>query len=394
MGLLKRLLDRFRKDYDDYDEEEWEEEESPREIDFNNREQRNDYVRNCLEKMGEATKELENLNFEYNMVTSYLKDMEEIEALPPEESEQLKDCAKRVSLLQERKTDFMGRPHRITDEKYRMVERMEDQMDEAFEKINDAENYQELIRKDLSRLEGEKHAYLYRKNEVMRLISDTKGMAIICVTALGLCVLLLLFLQFFLEMDTQLGYLLTAGVAAVVITMIYVKHMDARRELKRVETGINKIILLQNKVKIRYVNNTNLLEYLYMKYGVSSGKELTEMWENYKLEKEERERFRRAELDLDYNEQELLQMLKCYQIQDPAIWLHQTEAILEPKEMVEIRHNLIIRRQSLRRRMDYNKEVVAGTSQKDIKALVEKYPKYAKEIMQTVEEYEKKFNAK
>jgi len=393
MGFIKRLLDRFRRDYDEYDEEEWEEEESPREIDFNNREQRNAYVKNCLEKMAEATKELENLNFEYNMVTSYLKDMEEIEALPPEESEQLKDCARRVSLLQERKTDFMGRPHRITDEKYRMVERMEDQMDEAFEKLTDAENYQELIRKDLNRLEGEKHAYLYRKNEVMRIISDTKGMAIICVTALGLCVLLLLFLQFFLEMDTQLGYLLTAGAAAIVITMIYVKHMDARRELKRVETGINKIILLQNKVKIRYVNNTNLLEYLYMKYGVSSAKELTQMWENYKLEKEEREKFRRAELDLDYNEQELLQMLKCYQIQDPAIWLHQTEAILEPKEMVEIRHNLIIRRQSLRRRMDYNKEVVAGTSQKDIKALVERYPKYAKEIMKTVEEYEKKFNA-
>ena len=394
MGFIKRLLEKFRKDYDEYDEEEWEEEESSREIDFNNREQRNDYVRNCLEKMAEATKELENLNFEYNMVTSYLKDMEEIEALPPEESEQLKDCARRVALLQERKTDFMGRPHRITDEKYRMVERMEDQMEEAFEKITEAENYQELIRKDLSRLEGEKHAYLYRKSEVMRLISDTKGMAVICVTALGLCALLLLFLQFFLEMDTQLGYLATAGAAAIAITMIYVKHMDARRELKRVETGINKIILLQNKVKIRYVNYTNLLEYLYMKYGVSSAKELTEMWGNYKIEKEEREKFRRAELDLDYNEQELLQILKCYQIQDPAIWLHQTEAILEPREMVEIRHNLIIRRQSLRRRMDYNKEVVAGTSQRDIKALVEKYPKYAKEIMKTVEEYEQKFNAK
>ncbi len=394
MGFIKKLLDRFRRNYDEYDEEEWEEEQAPQEIDFNNRDQRNDFVRNCLEKMAEATKELENLNFEYNMVTSYLKDMEEIEALPPEESEQLKDCAKRVSLLQERKTDFMGRPHRITDEKYRMVERMEDQIEEGYQKITDAENYQELIRKDLTRLEGEKHAYLYRKSEVMRLISDTKGMAIICVTALGLCVLLLLFLQFFLEMDTQLGYLLTAGAVAIGITLIYVRHMDARRELKRVETGINRIILLQNKVKIRYVNNTNLLEYLYMKYGVSSARELMQLWENYKLEKEERENFRRAELDLDYNEQELLQMLKCYQIQDPAIWLHQTEAILEPREMVEIRHNLIIRRQSLRRRMDYNKEVVAGTSQRDIKALVERYPKYAKEIMATVEEYEKKFNAK
>ena len=59
--------------------------------------------------------------------------------------------------------------------------------------------------------------------------------------------------------------------------------------------------------------------------------------------------------------------------------------------MVEIRHNLIVRRQSLRRRMDYNKEIVAGSSQKDIKELVEQYPQYAKEIMATVDEYEKKY---
>lgn len=102
MGFIKRLLNRFRRDYDEYDEEEWEE-ESSREIDFDNKEQRSDYVKNCLEKIADATKELENLNFEYNMVTSYLKDMEEIEALPPEESEQLKDCAKRVSLYKREK---------------------------------------------------------------------------------------------------------------------------------------------------------------------------------------------------------------------------------------------------------------------------------------------------
>ncbi|MCD7725611.1 MAG: hypothetical protein LUI12_08720, partial [Clostridiales bacterium] len=202
---------------------------------------------------------------------------------------------------------------------------------------------------------------------------------------------LLLLLQFFLEMDTKLGYLLTAAAAAFAITAIYVKHMDAKRELRRVENGINKIILLQNKVKIRYVNNTNLLDYYYLKYGVSSAKELDDMWHNYLLEKDEREKYQKAELDLDYSQQELLQILKRYQIKDPAVWLHQTEAILDHKEMVEIRHNLIIRRQSLRRRMDYNKDMVAGASQKEIKELVEKYPQYAKEVMATVDEYEKKF---
>ena len=393
MGWFKDLTARLfrRNEEDDYDEE-WGDDEVVYQVDYHNKEQRDDYVRNCLERIGDATRELENLTFEYDMVTSYLKDMEEIEALPPEESELLKECAKRVSLLQDSKADFMERPHRITDEKYQQIERIVDEVEEGYQKLTDTEEYQELIRQDLSRLDGERHAYMYRKNEVTRIISDTRGMAVICVVALGLCVLLLLLLQFFLDMDTKAGYLVTAAAAALAITLIYVKHVDARKELHRVETGINKIILLQNKVKIRYVNNTNLLDYLYLKYGVSSAQELMDLWENYKIEKEEREKFRKAELDLDYNEQELLQMLKRYQIKDPAIWLHQTEAILDPKEMVEIRHNLIIRRQSLRRRMDYNKEVVAAGSQKEIKELVEQYPQYAKEIMATVEEYEKKFS--
>lgn len=392
MGFIKNLLARFRKNEDDefYDES-WDDEEEVRQIDYNNKEQREDYVKNCLEKMADATRELENLNFEYDMVTSYLKDMEEIEALPPEESEQLKDCAKRVALLQDSKADFMGRPRRMTDEQFRQMERVADEVQEGYDKLTEAENYQNLIKQDLSRLDGERHAYLYRKNELMGVIADTRGMALICVTALGLCIVLLLLLQFFLEMDTKLGYLLTAAVAAFAITAVYVKHVDAKRELRRVENGINRLILLQNKVKIRYVNNTNLLDYLYLKYNVSSAKELDEMWQNYLLEKDEREKYRKAELDLDYNQQELLQILKRYQIKDPAIWLHQTEAILDHKEMVEIRHNLIIRRQSLRRRMDYNKDVVAGSSQKEIKELVEKYPQYAKEIMATVDEYEKKF---
>lgn len=390
MGWFQNFVSKFIGRDDDF-EEEWEEEEVAHQIDYHNKEQRDDYVRNCLERMADATKELENLTFEYDMVTSYLRDMEEIEALPPEESEQLQECAKRVALLQDSKTNFMERPHRITDEQYQHIDRIVDEVEEGYKKLTETEEYQDLIKQDLSRLDGEKHAYLYRKNEMMNVIADTRGMAIICVVALGLCVALLLLLQFFLDMDTKAGYLVTAAAAALAITIIYVKHLDARRELHRVETGINKIILLQNKVKIRYVNNTNLLDYLYLKYGVSSAQELTDMWENYKIEKAEREKFRKAELDLDYNQQELLQMLKRYQVKDPAVWLHQTEAILDPKEMVEIRHNLIIRRQSLRRRMDYNKEVVAGGSQKEIRELVEEYPQYAKEIMATVEEYEKKF---
>lgn len=393
MNIFKKIFKRWSKGFEEeeYEETDWEgeDEEEKKEIDFDNKEVREAYVKNCLEKMAEATKELDNLTFEYNMVTSYLKDMEEIEALPEEEAEELKSTAKKVELLQNSRDDYVGRKRRMSDDRFRQIERMLDEIEEGCAKIKEAEEYRELVKKDLSRLEGEKHAYLYRKNELMGAIADTKGMAIICVTALGLCFTLLLVLQFLLEMDTKVGYLLTAAVAAFAITLIYVKHMEAKRDLKRVELSINKIILLQNKVKIRYVNNKNLLDYLYLKYDVSSAEELEKAWNLYFQEKEEREKCKRAELDLDYNQQELIRILRRYQIQDPAIWLHQTEAILDHKEMVEIRHGLIIRRQSLRRRMDYNKEVVAKNSQKEIMDLVHRYPKYAKEIIAAVEKYEK-----
>ncbi len=336
--------------------------------------QRQEYVRNCLDQMGEAAKELESLSFEYNMVTSYLRDMEEIEALPENERAELNAAAQKIQDLEERQDVYLKKKNRMSDEKYHQMERMEEEAEEGCRKLAEAEDYQNRIRQDMSRLDGEKHAYYYRRGELRGAIADAKGMAVICSMALVVCFVILFTLQYVLDMDTRLGFLLTAGLAALVIMALYLKYTDSVRELKRVEKGINRIIMLQNRVKIRYVNNTNLLDYLYMKYHVSSGKELTGLWEKYKVEKEERRRYR------EDCHQELLNILKCYQVKDPAIWLHQTAAILDNKEMVEIRHNLIIRRQSLRRRMDYNKEMIINKAENDIKELAEKYPQYAGEL--------------
>ncbi len=129
-----------------------------------------------------------------------------------------------------------------------------------------------------------------------------------------------------------------------------------------------------------------------MKYNVASASELGKTWQQYQVEKAERHSYEQAERELDQCQKELLHALRRYQIKDPMIWLHQTAAILDRKEMVEIRHNLIIRRQSLRRRMDYNKEVIAGKAQAEIKDLAESYPEYAKEILDIVGQYEEDFS--
>ena len=389
MGLFENLFNWKRRDDEpEYEIEDWNEIVYDRDdLQINDKKQRKEYVQGCLEQIAEASRELEELEFEYNMVTSYLKDMEEIEALPEEEREILCECAKKIDALEEQQSGFRERKNRLDDGKFRQMQRLEEEVQEGLEKLTEAEHYQDLIKRDLRRLDGEKQAYTFRKNELRHVIADTRSMTIVCSVAVIACILLLLLLQFTLQLDTKIGYLLAAGIGAVAITLIYIKHMEAKRELEQVENGISRIIRLQNTVKIRYVNNTHLLDYLYMKYDVSSAGELGKSWQRYQDEKEERHSYQQAERELDQYQKELLHTLRRYQVKDPMIWLHQTRAILDKKEMVEIRHNLIIRRQSLRRRMDYNKEVIAGKAQAEIKDLAEKYPRYAKEILNIVDQY-------
>ena len=79
------------------------------------------------------------------------------------------------------------------------------------EKLTKAEEYQELIKRDLRKLDGEKQAYLFRKRELQRMIEDTRSMAIVCTAAVILCILILLALQFGLQMNTKIGYLAAAA---------------------------------------------------------------------------------------------------------------------------------------------------------------------------------------
>ena len=392
MGLLQRIYN-WKRDYEEaYEVEEWNEIVYDRDdLQVHNRKQREEYVRGCLEQIAEASREVENLQHEYQVVTSHLKNIEEIEALPENESRLLMECAKRIDTLERQQSGYKERKNRMTDEKFYQMECMEEEVQEAYEKLEKAEEYQNLIKRDLRRLDSERQAYGFRKIELRHLMKDTRSMTIVCATAVIFCLLLLLVLQYAFSFDVKIGYLAAGGIGALAITVIFLKYNDAVRELSQVESGISRLIRLQNTVKIRYVNNTHLLDYLYMKYNVKSAQALGRDYKQYLEEKDERHNYKRAEIELDSTQQELLHILRRYQVKDPMIWLYQTQALLDKKEMIEIRHNLIIRRQSLRRRMDYNKEVIAGKAKAEVKDLVENYPKYAKEILGIVAEYDKDF---
>ena len=244
MGLFKKLFHRKKNRQEpELISGDWNEVTYDRQdYQIDNREQRQEYVKGCMEQIAEASKELENLQFEYNMVTSYLKDIEEIEALSEEDAAELKDCARKIDNLERQQTGYEERKNRMDEETFRELERMEDEFEEGYEKLTEAEEYQDLVKRDLRKLDGERQAYYYRRSELRRIIADTKSMTIVCTVAVILCILILFVLQFGFRMDTKLGYLAAAAVGAIAITIIFIKHNDSIKELSQpAEHGKNPV---------------------------------------------------------------------------------------------------------------------------------------------------------
>ena len=92
---------------------------------------------------------------------------------------------------------------------------------------------------------------------------------------------------------------------------------------------------------------------------------------------------------MDYYQKQLVEKLSQYRVSDPQRWVHQVSALLDKREMVEIRHELILRRQSLRKHLEYNTDV-AQSARNEIMEVVNLYPIYAREILDMVEHFEAK----
>lgn len=358
-------------------------------INIHNKQEREQYIRSVLEQIADAERELHHLEYEYNLVTSHLTDIEELERLPETMQLDIREMAEKLCTIEETQTVYKRKKNRISEEDFSKIEQVEGDVEDGIRKLKEAEDYQKLVKSDMRRLNGERHAYEYRQEELDRELKNASGMAAICFGALVVCLIILFILQVTLRLDMKIGYVISIALAAVVILKLFIKHGDAGREIVRVEKDINRLILLQNTVKIRYVNNKNLLDYLCLKFHVKRAADLQTLWDKYTEEKQEREKMEQASNDYVYYQKEFLKLLRRARIKDTSVWLHQARAIIEGQEMMRLRQELFGRRKALRERLDYNREL-AKTAQTEVTQISRKYPRYKDEILGLIAEYEQR----
>lgn len=317
-------------------------------------EERAGFVKNCCDMINEAKRQQYEAKKEYEVVTSYLADIQKIDLLPERSKKSIDDMARKLVALNQERQKMQKIVPKITMSQRLALEPYEDTILDEIRKMEEQENYLQVINSDIRYLESEKASLDFELQEVMD--RDETGKKVFKIAGFFIISFLvfLFILQETAQKNVQLPYVFTIAFGILVIAYFYFSNRKNQYELKVAELKMNRAILLLNKVKIKYVNCTNLLDYLYEKFHVRNAQELHYHWQEYMRIVEEERRFKKTAESIDFYTEEIIRELKKNGVADAAIWGYQIEALVDPKEMVEVRHRLNVRRQKLRQRIDYN----------------------------------------
>lgn len=347
MGLVSGLFGKFLKNRRTINEDEYEEF-----ADSDSQMSSEQQVINCCERIMDLVRDLKKEKSEYDILTGYLKDAEILSSLPGEDKEDIRATAKSISSLDKTKDKYRMQSAQISDDRIAEFEPLEKELPDRINTLKSNEAYQSVVKRDMQYLEGEKHSWAIEIHDISGQQSMlNKALYLILVLFIGWMVICAVLTAEY-RIDMNFAAIAVSAVIAVVIMLIYVRIQNNQRKLKQAEANINRAIVLLNQMKAKYVNITNAVNYAYDKFNVKSSYELNYLWEQYTLAVRERQAYERANEDLDYYHRVLMRELSAYHLYDKSIWIYNIAALIDDKEMVEVKHKFFERRQKSRSRIE------------------------------------------
>ena len=348
---------------------------------------RTQYIKTQCEQIIESSQYVENTRREYESVTKLLKDIQIIDNLEPEERKKVSDIAEETFNLDRERNVTKKKQSRLPSNKFNYYLEHEEDLVEALKKMQNDEQYFQMVKKDLSMLEAEKVSLKGDIEDSIHTQGNLRKLSIVFLV-LAMMVLAVLIVQA-INFPEDSNYLFTIilFIVAVFVVVVFLANRKALYTIKISEKKLNRAIVIQNKVKIKYINIVNSIEYQYAKYGVHNSYEFSNNYQMFLEDKKDREIFQRTTGRLGATSDELTKCLSGFGLYDADVWQNQLEALFNPKEMVEVRHSLNARRQKLREQMDYNVTRI-DEAKKNVTAYIKKNPQYADEIMAIVDSYD------
>lgn len=391
--MTMKLFSRFRKKKEnnakleaDFIAEEFLEGKQDESIQPVNREDCQEFIRTNCETILEMKRLKEESKTEYSAVTDYLSDIQLITNADAKQAATIENTSRQIVNLNKEIEKYRGRDGRLTPSQYQKMEKYADEIPKEIKKLEENEDYFRKIKSDLRYLEEEKERIrnrqrnLYAQQKYLKRISIIIGVLMVCLFGVFIG------LSIAFRTDMTIPYLVTIALVAVGMLYIFLEGRKNKSGMKKNQKEKARAITLTNKVKIKYINTSNLLDYLYQKFQVENADMLRYQHEEYLKAKQAERMFRDNTEKLEDYQQKLSICMKKLGVRDCDIWAFQAEALVDPKEMVELRHQLNVRRQKLRVQMD-QQDKMQQKCFKDVQELLEKQPEYKEHLIRIMEEY-------
>ena len=314
----------------------------------------------------------EQTKYEYDEVTKYLSDIKLLEAMSEANRALVTDAARMIIGLDDERINYQNGKSRVSHEQYRNMEMYEKEIPRKIRELEKQEEYLGLIKDDMRNLEGEKGSISFNREQA----SDKRDF-LVKLTYGVIFIVLLLFIILIVLMDRTgkdftIPFFLTGLAGAGYAAYFIYEHKRCGTEIKKCDHMLNRANILLNKVKIKFVNTTNALDYAYEKYGVNSACEMKNIWNNYKYEKEEENRYRKNSQLLAGYEDNLEKLLNRLGFSKAEAWVSQPELLINRGDLADFKDAISNRRNKLRAQIDFNIRQ-QDTTMNDIEALKNKY---------------------
>ncbi len=308
-------------------------------------------VRDFCEQLVDSVTHMEEAKTEYRIVTEYLSDIQRIEELPVDMAKKLIDTSEQIVRLDKERQTYVESENLLPPEQYNIMSTYEGDIIDTIKKLNEMEMRDSMLKSDMGHLEGEKEDLKYNRLDDADKIEHLRGIIITILVLFLLTSGFLCIYAFMAKTSVTLYALITGAVAMICFAIFYVRYSNLKREITDTDAKVNRAISLLNKVKVKYINNTNALDYIYAKYDINSSKELEYRYELYNTMVRDEKKYYQANSELRVKREELIKQLDSIGVRDSQVWIKQAEALIDRRELVEIKHGLNVRRQSLRGRM-------------------------------------------
>lgn len=353
-------------------------------LDFTDKSQREQFILSCCEQMLKSSRIMESSKDEYQQIVTTLSDIQQIENLPVEQRNDVFITIRNISRINRDRKKFQNSESPLSDGQYLHFEKFEKEIPDAIVELDKKEKYLRNIKNDMHQLEGEKGSLSYHRKELIGSQKNLKHLSVITLCTVIVIITMLVGAKIISNLRTKEGYLALAFAAGLAALSIFLKIRFNMYSIKKIELALNKAIQLLNKVKIKYVNITNEIEYIYEKYRINSCRELDYLWQMYIKEKNQKERYITTSRELELNTEELLRKLERFNIKKPGVFLYYTDSIVDSEKMNSLRIELHEKERTLRKKIDDNLMLTENAKSK-ITEFVNTYPEYGKETLELID---------